>query len=369
MERKKKSQAKEMTREEVGYFLVGVQTTIAERGLVQKDLALEAGVSPENFSKVLNRRIGSSAKYRKKICDALSVTVEEMVMIGKPTPEPQQEATKFPVAIPKDYLPADEVAQYVARVSTSLLDISASYSKIDARLKYWQQLFETMPVPVVVLRDGLVYNQNRRSRAIWDGLGRSLCSGCRDEKCKEYDCNIKDAIDKGKDIEVYKMIGDDYYKVIATHFSANNHEYTTIVITPIAECKTAMEKLTQLADERAFLESNQYEAAEYYADANRRVSYCNHAFLRLFEIERDDIKTTDDFHILLSRKLFYFQHVAKAADEVRMSKKPAEVVAKLTNNKTVHFIFKPHLKDGELQGVMVMVLTPELYEAFNGGEK
>jgi len=50
-----------------------------------------------------------------------------------------------------------------------------------------------------------------------------------------------------------------------------------------------------------------------------------------------------------------------------MSKKPAEVTAKLINNKTVHFIFRPHLKDGELMGVMVMVLTPELYEAFGGG--
>ena len=354
-----------MTEEDYRAFIIGIRQTIDVNGLDQKEVAIRAGVNHVNFNKVLNHRTGSSAKYRHKICEVLGVTVEDMIRIGSPAQQPvPQIAAPFPVTIPKDYMPTDEVVQYVARVSASLSDISAAYAKIDARLKYWQQLFETMPVPVVVLRDGLVYNQNRRSRAIWDGLGRSLCSGCRDEKCKEYDCNIKDAIDKGKDIEVYKMIGDDYYKVIATHFSANNHEYTTIVITPIAECKTAMEKLTQIADERAFLESNQYEAAEYYADANRRVSYCNKSFLRLFEIERDDIKTTDDFHILLSRKLFYFQHVAKAADEVREFKRSAEVQAKLTNNKTVHFIFRPHLKDGELQGVLVMVLTPELYECF-----
>ena len=351
-----------MIEDDKPFFIKGLKVKMAEMGMKQVDFARYFGMNPVTINRYFKGKSFPDGKSMSIIRSRLGMTEDEIVGIVKPRVLINPQATPpVQVSIPKEYMSADDAAHVLS-------SLAATVRKMDSRLKYWQQVFEALPVPVIVLRDGLVYSQNRRSRAIWDGLGRSLCSGCQDEKCKDYGCNIKDAIDKGKDIEVYKMIGDDYYKVIATHFSANNHEYTTIVITPIAECKTAMEKLTQIADERAFLESNKYEAAEYYADANRRVSYCNKSFLRLFEIERDDIKTTDDFHILLSRKLFYFQHVAKAADEVREFKRSAEVQAKLTNNKTVHFIFRPHLKDGELQGVLVMVLTPELYEAFNGGE-
>ena len=358
---------REMTREETEYFLLGVQRTIVDKGLVQKEVALTAGVSPENFSKVLNKRIGSSAKYRRRICEVLGVTEEDMVRVGSPTQPPVQVAIPFPAAIPTDYLPTDEVVQYLARVSSSMSEVGSSYIKLDARLKYWMQMVEAMPVPVIVTRDGIVFTQNRKSRAIWDGLGKPLCSGCTDTTCKELGCDIKDAIDRGRDVEKYKMIGDGYYKVQTSHFAANGHEYTIIVTTLINECLAATKKLSRIADERAFLEKNQFEPPEYYAGSDRVVSYVNNSFLNLFDITREDMKTTDDFHIMLSRKLFYHQHVAKAADEVRMSKKATEITAKLSNNKTVTFIFRPHVKDGELVGVLVMVLTPELYEAFGGG--
>ena len=350
----------EMTNQEYEDFLVGVSRYIEVNGLVQKEVAVKAGRSPVNFSKVLNRHNGCTAKYRKDICDAMGVSEIQMVRLGESVMVPAQPEAPpiFPPAMATDTLPADEAIQALSQVSQSFL-------KLDAKLKYWMQAFDALPLPVIIVRDGIVFSQNRASRALWSGLGLPLCDGCKDETCREIGCDIKDAIDKGRDVEKYKLIGKDYYKVQTSHFTANAHHYAAVVITKINECWSATEQLDSMRAERMFISSNPYETPEYYSRADRKVSYVNAAFLELFDIKREDIKTADDFHIIMSKKLFYFGHVSKAADDVRENKKPSDVEAKLTNNKMVHFLFRPHLRDdGELAGVMVTVLTPELYELY-----
>lgn len=357
----------EMTKQEHEDWIAGVRRYIADNGLIQKEVAVAAGKSPVNFSKVLNHHSGSSPKYRKSICDVLGLSEFEAIRLGESERSPQ--VTRLEPALPKpspiDFLPADEVVQLLAVANSSLATVSSNFLKMDVRLKYWVQLFESLPIPVVVVRDGIVYSQNRKSRAMWDGVGKTLCEGCQDQACKEFGCDIKDALDKGRDIEKYKLIVGDYYKVQTSHFTANSHEYNIIVITPINECYAVSEKLEKINKERAFIASNAYEPPEYYAGADRIVSYVNDAFLKMFEVERKDILTTDDFHILVSKRLFSHHRVVKAADEARELHQPTEVQAKLSNNKTVTFIFRPHVEDNELVGVMVTVLTPEMYELFN----
>jgi len=367
MEYKSQLKEAEMTKQEHDDWIAGVRKHIADNGLVQKEVAVKAGKSPVNFSKVLNHHSGSSPKYRKQICDAMGVSEIDMVRLGESERMPRviPQAIAFPKPIPVDHMPADEVVHLLSTVSASLSTVSSSFIKTDARLKYWMQMFEALPLPVIVLRDSVVYSQNRKSRAIWDGIGKYLCDGCNDQACKDFGCDIKDALDRGRDIEKYKKIGTDYYKVQTSHFSANAHEYNIVIITPVNECLTISDNLAKINEERRFLASNPFECPEYYADADRRVSYVNDSFLQLFDLDREDLQTTDDFHIMLSRKLFYFQNVAKTADEVREFKKPAEITAKLKNNRTVHFMFRPHLKNGELAGVMVVVLTAEMHELFN----
>ena len=354
---------REMTREETEYFLLGVQKTIADKGLIQRDVALTAGVSPENFSKVLNRRIGSSAKYRRRICEALGVTEAEMVQVGSPVhqniPQPQQPPTRmFAAPLPADYMAVDDVVQ-------TLSAVSASFIKADARLKFWSQLIESLPIPVLVVRDGLVYVQNRASRAIWLGVGKPLCSGCTDPKCKEQGfCDISEAIETGRDIVRFKKIGDDYFKVSTGHFSANNHSYNVVMITEINECRIDSERLKAIQEERRFLSSNLFETSEVYFNTYGKISYINESFAKLFEIDREDLLTADDLHILLSRKLFYFGNVSKAIDDIREDGNPVEVQAKLKNNKTVYFILTPHIAEEEVCGVLVVCLTAEMYQLF-----
>ena len=361
MTTEKTTKADTMNKETLAYFLLGLKHFIKDSGLTQDAVAIKADTTGVTMSKYINGRGAPSKKWRDKVVAALNTDETELVLIGRKiqnqpfdeSPSPQPPTFPAPVS---DILQADEATQALSTVSQSFL-------KIDAKLKYWVQAFDSLPVPVIIVRDGVVYSQNRKSRALWAGIGHHLCDGCNDPTCSELGCDIKTAIDKGLDVEKYKMIGEDYYKVETSHFVANSYHYTAVVITKINECRTATESLDAIRAERAFLASNPYELPEYYANADRKVSYVNDAFLELFDIQRDDMQTADDFHIMISKKLFYFGHVSQAADIVRSNGKPADVAAKLKNNKTVHFLFRPHLREnGDLAGVLVVVLTPEMYE-------
>jgi len=123
--------AVDMTKDEYRDFIAGIRKTIDVMGLIQKEVAVKAGVSHVNFSKVLNHRIGSSAKYRHKICKALGVSEEEMVKLGGGEKPPEQvSVSRPPIApLPADYLSVDDIVQ-------TLSAVSASFIKTDARLKF-----------------------------------------------------------------------------------------------------------------------------------------------------------------------------------------------------------------------------------------
>jgi len=337
-------------------FLKGLKKKMAEMELNQVNFANLVGVSAVTVSRWFspNTEDFPSDESLEKVCSALGMTEDDIIAIVNP---PKQVRTKPPtvVSIPSDYMAVDDVVQ-------TLSTVSASFIKADARLKFWGQLIEALPMPVMVVRDGIIYVQNRASRAIWIGIGKPLRESCHDPRCKEVGhCDIEVALDSSRDIERYKKLGDDYYKVVTGHFSANNHNYNVVVITEINECYVNSERLATIQEERNFLSNNLFETPGCYFNTHGKVSYVNKSFMKLFEIDKKDIQTSDDLHIMLSRKLFYLGHVSKAIDDARDNGKPIEVQAKLKNNKTINFILTPHVVDGVSRGVLVVCLTAELY--------
>jgi len=357
--------AEGMNKETLAYFMSGLQHFIKESGMTQNDVALKAGTTGVTLSKYVNQRGTPSKEWREKILQVLNVDESELVLLGKRLTNPigagnlSSFEVKLAQAKEEDYTPPDEAIGALSAVTASLL-------KLDGKLKYWLQAFDSLPVPVIILRDGIVRSQNKLSKAIWSGMDRPLCDGCKDDECQRQGCEIKDAVDHGREIEKYKKIGDDYFKVSTSYFSANGNRYTAILITKINECLAVTEQLESINEERAFISQNQYEPAECYVTASCKVSYINESFLNLFGIQKDGMETGDDFHIMISKKLFYFKNVSKAAEEAKDLQKSSDVVAKLTDNRQVYFMFRPHVKaNGEYAGVLVTVLPAEMYEFYN----
>ena len=214
-----------MERDEREFFLKGLRLQMAARKLNQRSLAKLAGLSSVTISRYFSPNTDSfpADESVEKICSGLKMTADEIIRSALPAQVRLPEPPRFR-STPSDYMPVDEVMQ-------SMSAVSAAYMKIDARLKYWMGIVEALPVAVVVVRDGLLYTQNRASRALWQGVGRPLCDNCKDPKCAECGCEIKKAVDSGLDIERLKNIDGVAYKMQTTHFQANDHNYHIVTMT------------------------------------------------------------------------------------------------------------------------------------------
>ena len=347
-----------MRKEDKDLFIKGLKKAISAQGHNQTTFAKHIGVRSVTVSRWLspNTKDFPSEDSLEKISTGLAMTEDEIIALTlPPRPTLPTAPNKLPAPLPADYMSVDAVVQ-------TLSAVSASFIKADARLEFWKQLLESLPIPVMVVRDSVVYIQNRASRALKIGVGKPLCEWCLDPKCRENGrCDIEESLITGRDISRYKRIGDNYYNIVTGHFSANNNSYNVVMLTEINECFFDSERLKTIQEERIFLSNNLFETPEIYFNTHGRISYINESFAKLFEIGKDDLLTSDDLIIMLSRKLFYFGHVSQAIEDARDDGKPIEIQAKLKNNKVVYFILTPHMAGEEIRGVLVVVLTAELY--------
>jgi DNA-binding Xre family transcriptional regulator len=216
-------QATDMTKEDLDYFITGLGVIIDERGIVQTDLATRAGISAVNLSRVINRRAGCSAKWRRKVCAALGVFEEDVIREGsrKRTPTPP----------PPPSIPGVE-AGYVSPfdVVSAVNVLAGQYTKANERMHCWMAVFELLPVAALIVRDDIVVHQNHMSR-IWGNVtGRPICEGCiSSDGCERATCPVTVAVETNDHASGYRMIGAQRYRVDATPM--RHQEESRLIVT------------------------------------------------------------------------------------------------------------------------------------------
>jgi len=341
----------EMTEAEYNSFVKNLSKIIQDRGLVQNDIAAKAGVSAVNMSKVLNFKSGCSAKWRKKICDAIGVTVDSLVDKPKEVAQPERRIH----ITPTNHVDLREVLSGLTALINKL-------GETTDRARMWKSVFDALPIAAIIVKDDKVIFQNQRSKAFGLVSGENVCLTCANaDECNGDDCALHRAHATGIEASEYKVIKGTHYKVICVPVTVVDASYIIITATEIDECGSDMQNLDRIIEEREFIASCDYEPAEiYYSDADQKITYINKSFLTLFGVERREMRTAQDFITMLSSKLFYPPKIVALALSCRNDGIAAEESAKLlTGNETVRFVFRPHKKNGMIIGIMVVVLPLE----------
>jgi hypothetical protein len=355
-----------MTKEEYGLFISGLLKTIEEKEIVQKDLAMKAQVSEVNLSKVLNLKVGSSPKWRKKICVALGVSEDEMIAAGyaiknKPQTQPPQRHRRSTD-------PSTPAADVVAAVTL----LASQFLQTERNLIFWQTFFESISSAACIIKDGIVLYQNQADRSLCRGIiiGEKICDSCSGDKCFQSncaDCSIKHTMETGEPKKFYANIGDGFYRVESVPMRADGKLYVIAIACKEEEYRKALEKLASLEKERKYIPNMGLFAPTLYVNAEHKIKFLTEEFSRTLHLPSDNLKTFDDFLDMLNEKLFSPKKLYALAKEARDEGIASEASAKLTNGKSVWFIFRPAKDDnGILVGLIIHVMDQEMYEFFKG---
>jgi len=170
----------EMNNETYEFFIKGLRLAISRAGYTDKDFA--AGImNPVTLSKNLNGKYRMKDLNIDKCLKKLNMDILDVAMMGRELSATVMGASE--VEISGKQLPGVEAKHIDPMAVLSALTTAAAgvqvlvsqYQKNDERMRYWMEIFEILPVAVLVIKDGLVYRQNIQSRAMGNLLGDPLC--------------------------------------------------------------------------------------------------------------------------------------------------------------------------------------------------
>lgn len=369
-------------------FVAGLTRAIKESPLSQEALAIKAGVSAQNLSKVLNLKVGCSSGWRGKICSALGSTEKELIKKGAAIREDEGVARKPEVAD----LPGKNEAQepqppggYTARTKPrgqvlrdtfatameALTSIATQALEGDAKLTYWQDVFEYLPASFCIVRDGVVLYQNQENRRICTGatIGEPLCDSCKHNlgvqpKCPE--CAVRITAETGTPSTTYAQFDGGYYAVDSRMVKITDLDYQLVVAHRIDACGEVKRELAEERKKTSTIRSIMSLLPAYYTDKNKQVVAQSPAFLDRFAIKQGDIGNTDAFIDLLSSKSVSIDKIYTLTKAAREQGTPGECHIDL-GGKTVWLVFRAvQDEDGALCGVLTYALDEEEYGFLRG---
>jgi transcriptional regulator with XRE-family HTH domain len=341
-----------MREDEYKYFIEGLALIIQRSGEKQKELAERAGVSAVNLSKVLNSKSGCSYKWREKICAALGVTQSEAIKIGI-------DGDTQPHVKNNQVNPTD--------VQKGLVALIDKFNERSDMMRLWISVFEESPVASLLIHNDTVLHQNIAAKALGIALGGTVCDNCKSEQnCFDDPCAINMAIASGAPHESYNFMGNRYYHIRATPFRQLDDLYYICTIDEITQCGDTERQLEKIRLEREFIESCPLDCPMYYADENKKIVYASKSFLNIIGVTRDKMMYSEDFISYLNAKLFSPKKITTMAEAARMSGVQSDSLAKLQDNTMLWFCFRPHIVEGKIIGVLVVVLDEETYNFKKG---
>lgn len=340
-------------------LLEGIRREMKSRGWSQGEFADLTGVSYVTISRYFNGKQKPSDKWFERVYEIMGKSAEDIVK-NKPA--------KIAVSIPTDYSDPDEamvvVDDALGMVDTAITGVIRNLKKTTDRMHFWQAVVEELPVPSLIIgSDRIVIFQNRKSREWGNVSGDNLCNGCVSCDCDKTDCAVIEAVEKGIEVSKYRWADGGYYKVNCSPFRNDGKQYFVVSATEINTAGAILRSYERMAKERRFLSEQAFELPEYYADADRNVTYINKSFGDVLGVDYRTIKTTDDLFSIITNKLFSPKKILGLAQVARERGIDAYSPAKVQgSNETLHFFFKAHIEDNELRGVYVCIMDQETYE-------
>lgn len=240
--------ADEMNKETQAYFMAGLQHHIKESGQTQDAVAIKAGTNGVTMSKYINGRGNSAPKWRAKVLAALNVDESELVMLGKRLLNPLGGAglPSYHVSLAPAQQPSqtenfssngfDNICAAATGLAATLQTLANQQRKEQERLEMWNEVFEMLPNPTLIVRNGIIEFQNKLS-LIWGKItGGPLCGTCLDDQCDGDGCKLREAMETHQETRTYKFIRDDFYKLIISPMRYGGLEYFVVSATEINEC-------------------------------------------------------------------------------------------------------------------------------------
>ena len=218
----------EMNEESIKYALIGLRSHIKSNNIRQKVFA-DGVTTPEHFSKVLNLKAGVSEEMLAKFAHKLRMEIADLVLIGKQSDERQSKPLEPPV-IPGTAVRHVNPNDFMTEVSVFV----GQYQKNSERLKFWRAIFENLPIPALIIKDGLVCFQNIKSR-LWGIItGTSICDSCVGLDCDNRDeCPVIISERTATECSGYQMIGVQRYKLDVMPLRLHEHDYFLVCATDV----------------------------------------------------------------------------------------------------------------------------------------
>lgn len=226
-----------------------------EKNMSQVLLAEKVGTTSQHINAVINERPGKQGKpvkasfaLQQKIADAFGSNIVGFLNFGErilnngAVDEEEKDnqgghsakAGTIPTA-PSDYMDPDDFVD-------AAMIFARMYRKSDDRLKMWRMVFENLPLPSLIIKDGIVVFQNAKSRQWGHTAGSPLCDNCIDqgecfaENCDDMECALCVSLKTNSHSTKYKVVRDGIYKIDAAPFYSGGFNY---IIVTAAEVDTA----------------------------------------------------------------------------------------------------------------------------------
>ncbi len=215
-------------------FITGLGIEIRASDMNQFEVAEKARVSHINLSKVLNFKSGCSPRWRRSICAALGVTEEQVIARGRRDIAPAPAPVICPPHVQEEVTPA--------QLMSGLANVVDKLRVAEDKLRFWKDIFEYLPTPICLLRDGIVLYHNKANRDIFLGtaIGQNLCQSCEEKGYNEGDClgcMIKDTMETGHEATFHREIQGKHYVVTTSFITVNDMSYQLVLSTQIDRCE------------------------------------------------------------------------------------------------------------------------------------
>lgn len=242
-------------------FLAALKYKLTKEKISQAELAAATGITPQHLNAVICERIGRNGKIirassglQQRVAQEYGhsylefLAIGQMVVDGNPPEKEKSEIEGGENAIhsvsigPTDYVNPDEVVAAVQAIGQAVQALAVSHRRSEERQKWWKEVYDMLPSPTLIVKDGIVYHQNQKSLAWGRATGKPICMSFFDEDCPGDDCPLRLAIEANHEATIYRYFKDDYYKVVATPMRYGGNEYFIVVATEINECSKSLRK-------------------------------------------------------------------------------------------------------------------------------
>ncbi len=193
------------------------------------------------MSKVLSRKAGCSEKWRKRVCAALGMTEQEVIQRSSEESAmflSNRQPTTPPPVEPKE---AADIKQEALSAVTALANLATI---TEDQLRFWRDLFEYLPSPICVMREGILVFHNAAHRTVCSGatVGRKICDTCSATKKKgdlqcPSECGVRLTQETGRPSTFLMQIENGYYCGDTRIIKINNTEYQTVIFQRIDQAK------------------------------------------------------------------------------------------------------------------------------------